>query len=62
MAVWGAEEARRQCTWYTLARSWSPLPLAFVPDDVRLLTLLAPWPSKHCVWPRRPMEFEEFRE
>jgi hypothetical protein len=24
----GAEESRRWCTWYTSARSWSPIPLA----------------------------------
>ena len=38
----GAEEARRRCTWYTLARSWSPIPLALVPDDVELLTVSGP--------------------
>jgi hypothetical protein len=38
----GAEEARRRCTWYTLARSWSPIPLALVPDEVGLLTVSGP--------------------
>jgi hypothetical protein len=28
--------------WYTLARSWSPVPLAFVLDEVGLLTVHGP--------------------
>jgi hypothetical protein len=38
----GAEEARYRCTWYTVARSRSPVPLALAPDDVGLLTVSGP--------------------